>query len=102
VVQVARQVKADAVCHGSTGKGNDQVRFELGFFSLAPDLTIISPWRTWSFKGREDLLVYAAQHGIPVPVSKKKPYSRLMGTPQRMSLFGLGISRSEEFTNGVV
>jgi argininosuccinate synthase len=75
VVDVARKVKADSVCHGSTGKGNDQVRFELGFFSLAPDLQIISPWRTWKFRGREDLLAYAAEHGIPVPVSKKRPYS---------------------------
>ena len=75
VVEVARKVKADAVCHGSTGKGNDQVRFELTFAALAPDLHIIAPWRTWDFKGREDLLDYAAQHGIPVPVSKKRPYS---------------------------
>jgi argininosuccinate synthase len=75
VVEIARQTKADAVCHGSTGKGNDQVRFELGFAGLAPDLQIISPWRTWKFKGREDLLDYAAKHNIPVPVSKKRPYS---------------------------
>ncbi|MCG3205005.1 MAG: Argininosuccinate synthase [Elusimicrobia bacterium] len=75
VVEVARKVKADAVCHGATGKGNDQVRFELTFAALAPDLTIIAPWRTWDFKGREDLLDYASRHGIPVPVSKKRPYS---------------------------
>ena len=75
VVEVARKVRADAVAHGATGKGNDQVRFELGFAGLAPDLTVISPWRTWDFKGREDLLAYAKRHGIPVPVSKKKPYS---------------------------
>ena len=75
VVEVARQVKADAVAHGATGKGNDQVRFELGFAALAPDLQIISPWRTWKFKGREDLLNYASQHHISVPVSKKRPYS---------------------------
>jgi argininosuccinate synthase len=75
VVEIARRTKADAVCHGATGKGNDQVRFELGFFGLAPDLQIISPWRTWKFRGREDLLTYAAQNGIPVPVSKKRPYS---------------------------
>lgn len=75
VVEVARRVKADAVAHGATGKGNDQVRFELGFAALAPDLSIIAPWRTWDFKGREDLLNYAARHKIPVPVSKKKPYS---------------------------
>ncbi|MFN0118055.1 MAG: argininosuccinate synthase [Elusimicrobiota bacterium] len=75
IVEVARKVKADAVCHGSTGKGNDQVRFELTFKALAPDLQIIAPWRTWDFKGREDLINYAARHGIPIPVSKKKPYS---------------------------
>ncbi len=75
VVEVARAVKADAVCHGATGKGNDQVRFELTFKALAPDLQIIAPWRTWSFKGREDLIDYAKRHNIPVPVSKKKPYS---------------------------
>ncbi len=75
VVEVARKVKADAVCHGATGKGNDQVRFELTFAALAPDLQIIAPWRTWDFKGREDLLDFAARHNIPVPVSKKRPYS---------------------------
>ncbi len=75
VVEVARKVKADAVAHGSTGKGNDQVRFELAFGALAPDLNVIAPWRTWNFQGREDLLKFASNHGIPVPVSKKKPYS---------------------------
>jgi argininosuccinate synthase len=75
VVEIARKVGADTVAHGSTGKGNDQVRFELGFAALAPDLQIISPWRIWDFKGREDLLRYAAQHNIPIPVSKKRPYS---------------------------
>ncbi len=75
VVEVARKVNADAVCHGATGKGNDQVRFELTFAALAPDLQIIAPWRTWDFKGREDLLDFAARHNISVPVSKKRPYS---------------------------
>ncbi len=75
VVEVARKVNADAVAHGATGKGNDQVRFELTFAALAPDLKVIAPWRTWDFKGREDLLSFAAVHGIPVPVSKKRPYS---------------------------
>jgi argininosuccinate synthase len=75
IVEVARKEKADAVAHGATGKGNDQVRFELTFAALAPDLQVIAPWRTWDFEGREDLLDYAARHGIPVPVSKKKPYS---------------------------
>ncbi|MCB4757290.1 MAG: argininosuccinate synthase [Elusimicrobia bacterium] len=75
VVDVARRVGADAVAHGATGKGNDQVRFELGFAALAPHLKVIAPWRTWKFKGREDLVRYAQRNGIPVPVSKKKPYS---------------------------
>jgi len=75
VVEVAKKVNADAVAHGSTGKGNDQVRFELGFAALAPNLKIISPWRTWDFKGREDLLQYAERHNIPIPVSQKRPYS---------------------------
>jgi argininosuccinate synthase len=74
-VEVARKVGADAVCHGATGKGNDQVRFELTFAALAPDLQIIAPWRTWNFQGREDLIDYANRHNIPIPVSKKKPYS---------------------------
>jgi len=75
VVEIARKTGCDAVCHGSTGKGNDQVRFELTFKALAPDLQIIAPWRTWDFQGREDLIAYAQRHDIPIPVSKKKPYS---------------------------
>ncbi len=75
VIEVARKSGADAVCHGSTGKGNDQVRFELTFGALAPDLTVIAPWRTWDFEGRADLIDYAQRHGIPVPVTKAKPYS---------------------------
>ncbi len=75
VVEIARKEKADAVSHGATGKGNDQVRFELTFKALAPDLTIIAPWREWEFKGRQDEIAYAQQHGIPVPVTKAKPYS---------------------------
>ncbi len=74
-VEAARKVGADAVSHGATGKGNDQVRFELTFMALEPGLKIIAPWRIWNFKGREDLIAYAKEHGIPVPVSKDKPYS---------------------------
>ncbi|HEN20736.1 MAG TPA: argininosuccinate synthase, partial [Desulfobacteraceae bacterium] len=74
-VETAKRAGADAVCHGSTGKGNDQVRFELAFMRLNPDLKIIAPWRIWPFKGREDLMNYAASRKIPVPVSKDKPYS---------------------------
>ena len=74
-VEIARKEKADAVAHGATGKGNDQVRFELTFAALAPELKVIAPWRTWDFKGRSDLIHYAKKHGIPVPVTAKKPYS---------------------------
>ncbi len=74
-VEVARRVGADAVSHGATGKGNDQVRFELAYMALDPSLKIIAPWRTWDFRGREDLMDYARSKGIPVPVTKKKPYS---------------------------
>jgi argininosuccinate synthase len=66
---------ADAVSHGATGKGNDQVRFELGYMALEPNLKIIAPWRLWNFTGREDLMEYARSRNIEVPVSKEKPYS---------------------------
>lgn len=75
MVEVALVEKADAFSHGATGKGNDQVRFELGFKALAPALQIIAPWRTWEFKGRTDLIEYAKKKGIPVPVTASKPYS---------------------------
>lgn len=71
----ARRLGADAVAHGATGKGNDQVRFELTIHALAPELTIIAPWRTWEFKSRSDLLAYAAREGIAVTASAEKPYS---------------------------
>jgi len=74
-VEIALKEKADAVAHGATGKGNDQVRFELTFKALAPELRIIAPWREWELGGREEEIKYAAQHGIPVPVTRKKPYS---------------------------
>jgi argininosuccinate synthase len=74
-VEIARLEKADAVAHGATGKGNDQVRFELTFAALAPELKVIAPWRTWDFKGRSDLIAYAKSKGIAVPVTAKKPYS---------------------------
>jgi argininosuccinate synthase len=75
LVEAARETGADAVSHGATGKGNDQVRFELTVKALAPDLSIIAPWRDWEFVGRTDLLEYAKKHGIPVPVTAAKPYS---------------------------
>lgn len=74
-VEVAREYQADAVCHGATGKGNDQVRFELTYQALAPDLQIIAPWRTWEFKGRKDLIAYAQDCRIPITVTAEKPYS---------------------------
>ncbi len=74
-VNAARRVGADAVSHGATGKGNDQVRFELTYMALEPALKIIAPWRMWEFKGREDLMEYARSKDIPVPVTKEKPYS---------------------------
>ncbi len=74
-VEIARKTGADAVSHGSTGKGNDQVRFEMAYMALEPGLKIIAPWKIWSFKGREDLINYAKERNIPVPVTKAKPYS---------------------------
>jgi argininosuccinate synthase len=74
-VRVAREVEADAVSHGATGKGNDQVRFELSFMALAPDLKIIAPWRIWDLDSRQKLVDFAKAHDIPVPVTKAKPYS---------------------------
>ncbi len=75
LVRVARETGADAIAHGATGKGNDQVRFELTAAALAPELRVIAPWREWSFEGRGDLIAYAKKHGIPVPVTAEKPYS---------------------------
>ncbi len=74
-VDVARGEGAQAVSHGSTGKGNDQVRFELTYAALAPDLEVVAPWREWNFGSRSDLIAYAEKHGIPTPVTKDKPYS---------------------------
>ncbi len=74
-VEIALKEGADAVAHGATGKGNDQVRFEMAFKSLAPELTIIAPWREWNFKSRTELIDYAKANDIPVPVTKAKPYS---------------------------
>ncbi|TFE71036.1 argininosuccinate synthase [Methylacidiphilum sp. Yel] len=74
-VEVARKEGADSLAHGATGKGNDQVRFELAYAALAPEFKVISPWREWSFQGREELIAYARKQGIEVPVSREKPYS---------------------------
>jgi argininosuccinate synthase len=75
-IEIARQVGADALCHGCTGKGNDQVRFESTFAALAPDLTVIAPWREWEMESREDLLNYLHQRDIPTSSSLTKIYSR--------------------------
>jgi argininosuccinate synthase len=75
LVQAAERFGADAIAHGATGKGNDQVRFELTAFSLKPDIKVIAPWREWKLKGRADCVRYAEEHGIPIPVTPDKPYS---------------------------
>jgi argininosuccinate synthase len=74
-IEIARQEGADAVAHGATGKGNDQVRFELTYYALEPDIRVVAPWREWEFKGRSDLIAYAKQHDIPVTATAEKPYS---------------------------
>ena len=74
-VRIAIAEGADAVSHGATGKGNDQVRFELTYMALNPKLTIIAPWRIWDLNSRQKLVAYAQEHNIPVPVTKKNPYS---------------------------
>jgi argininosuccinate synthase len=74
-LEIAAREEADAVAHGATGKGNDQVRFELTYFSLNPHIKVIAPWREWDFKGRQELIDYAIAHDIPVPATREKPYS---------------------------
>ena len=74
-IEIARQEGADAVSHGATGKGNDQVRFELTYYALEPHITVIAPWREWDMQGRADLIAYAEERQIPIPVSREKPYS---------------------------
>lgn len=74
-IEIAKKENADAVSHGATGKGNDQVRFELTYYALNPAIRVIAPWREWDFKSRKDLVSYAKNHGIPVPVTKERPYS---------------------------
>ncbi len=75
-VEVARRVGADALAHGCTGKGNDQVRFELTYAAFAPDLPVIAPWREWDIRSREDAIAYAEAHGIPITATRDKIYSR--------------------------
>ncbi len=75
LVEIAQKEGADAVAHGATGKGNDQVRFELSVMALDPNLAIIAPWREWTLRSREEEIDYAAAHNIPIPVSKEHDYS---------------------------
>ncbi|HEU4767542.1 MAG TPA: argininosuccinate synthase domain-containing protein, partial [Pyrinomonadaceae bacterium] len=65
-IEIAQKEGADAVAHGATGKGNDQVRFELTYYALQPNIKVIAPWREWEYKGRADLMAYAKDHGIPI------------------------------------
>jgi argininosuccinate synthase len=74
-IEIANKEGADAVAHGATGKGNDQVRFELTYYALKPDVKVVAPWRHWEFKGRADLIAYCAEKGIPVTATAEKPYS---------------------------
>jgi argininosuccinate synthase len=74
-IEIAERESADAVAHGATGKGNDQVRFELTYYALQPDIRVVAPWREWEFKGRAELIAYARQHQIPVSATHEKPYS---------------------------
>jgi argininosuccinate synthase len=74
-IEIARIEGADAVAHGATGKGNDQVRFELTYYALEPGIKVIAPWREWEFRGRSDLIAYAERHDIPVTATVEKPYS---------------------------
>jgi argininosuccinate synthase len=75
-VEIAQQANADALAHGCTGKGNDQVRFELTYFAFAPELPVIAPWREWDIRSREDAIAYAESRNIPVPATREKIYSR--------------------------
>ena len=74
-MNTVKDTNADAIAHGATGKGNDQVRFELGAMFLDPDVRVIAPWREWKLKSRSDCIAYAQKHGIPVSASSEKPYS---------------------------
>ncbi|MFM9890269.1 MAG: argininosuccinate synthase [Rickettsiales bacterium] len=93
-IEIARETGADAVCHGATGKGNDQVRFELSYYALQPDIHVIAPWREWAFKGRADMMDYAMKHQIPV---EKKPtaYSLQPKAKEKLSAVGSLLSAEE-------
>lgn len=76
LVEIAKEENADAICHGCTGKGNDQVRFELAIKALAPDIPVIAPWRLWDIKGRDDAIYYAEKHKIPLKITRETNYSK--------------------------
>ena len=76
LVEIAKKENADAICHGCTGKGNDQVRFELGIKHFAPEMKVIAPWREWSIKSREEEIAYAEAHGVPLKINKETNYSK--------------------------
>jgi argininosuccinate synthase len=76
VVEIAKKENADAIAHGCTGKGNDQVRFELTIKAFAPEMDVIAPWRVWELKGREDEIAYAEARGIPLPITRETNYSK--------------------------
>jgi argininosuccinate synthase len=92
LVKIAQQTRADAISHGATGKGNDQVRFELGAYALMPDVKIIAPWREWDLLSRDKLLRYAEKHGIPIEFKKKKGRSSSSSVPYSMDANLLHIS----------
>src|SRR6185436_14207854 len=91
LVEIAKKTGADAISHGATGKGNDQVRFELGAYALAPDIKVIAPWREWDLLSRDKLLAYADKHGIPVDF-KKRSVNNTRGAPYSMDANLLHIS----------
>lgn len=74
-IEIAQKEDADAVAHGATGKGNDQIRFELTYYALQPDIKVVAPWRSWDFKGRADLIAYCRKHDIEIKATAEKPYS---------------------------
>jgi len=76
LVEIAKKEHADAICHGCTGKGNDQVRFELAIKRFAPEMTIIAPWREWDIKGRDEEIDYAEAHNVPLKISRETNYSK--------------------------
>jgi uncharacterized membrane protein YgcG len=94
-IEIARKVGADAVCHGATGKGNDQVRFELGYYALEPDIKVIAPWREWDLTSRTALIDFAEKHQIPI-AKDKRGESALLGRRQPAAhlVRGQGAGRS--------